>query len=212
MKKKKKKKNIGRTLTIIGVVLLVIIVVILVINHIMGDRSPVRLIQNNLNIEQPAAEDGFVYGDPDSDSFDFTGDYFDTATNNATMTISRDGRAYVISLTYSEGSDSLCVWNMIGAYDKNSKAIIYRECVRTDYTIEETTAEGETSTTEATATEETSSGVTSSDKKEVYSDGTGKIYLKDGNLLWADDKEDMGSGLMFMPVEEGEAAETEETE
>ena len=180
---KKKKMSTGKIATIIGFVVLAVVIVILVINVIRGKNGQPN-ITDGMSGQDAAAEDEDVipYGDEESASYDFTGDYFDMATQKGTMTITRDGSAYAINITYSESDDSVAIWKMTAAYDKNRRALTYHDCTRTDFI--------------AGSSSDSSSG------GDKYTDGSGFLYLSSGSVFWVDDKEDMGTGLLFQKTDE----------
>ena len=182
MNKKKRRRNTNLIFVIIGVVLVVAIVVVLIINATRKNETVTRADQTPLTSANTDA-DVIPYGDPDSESYDFSGDYFDLATQKGTMTISREDSYYAISITYAESDDSLSMWSMTATYDKNRRGLVYRDCERVDYEFDDTSS-------------------SDAEKKVVYSDGSGWVYLSGGSLSWVDDKEDMGTGLIFKKVDE----------
>ena len=194
---RKRRQKTGRIITIVGIVAVIAIAAILIINIVRGKDGSSNRGTNALGtgILDETDEDVIPYGDNESDSYDFSGDYFDTATQNGTMTITRDGEAYSINVTYAESDDSVTIWTMTAAYDKNRKALFYRDCVRTDYIT-------------GTASDANAGGT------EKYTEGTGYIYLSSGDLFWIDNKEDMGTGMLFEKTTEigNESSAAEETE
>ena len=179
---KKKKMSTGRIATIIGLVVLAVVIAILVINVIRGKNGQTNITDGMAGQDTAAAdEDVIPYGDEESASYDFTGDYFDMATQKGTMTITRDGSAYAINITYSESDDSVAIWKMTAAYDKNRRALTYRDCTRTDFI--------------AGSSDSSAGG-------DKYTDGSGFLYLSSGSVFWVDDKEDMGTGLLFQKTDE----------
>ena len=183
---KKKKMSIGRIATIIGLAVLAIVIAVLVINVIRGKNGQTNITDGMVG-QDTASEDEDVipYGDEESASYDFTGDYFDMATQKGTMTITRDGSAYAINITYSESDDSVAIWKMTAAYDKNRRALTYHDCTRTDFI--------------AGSSDFSSDSSAGGDK---YTDGSGFLYLSSGSVFWVDDKEDMGTGLLFQKTDE----------
>ena len=182
MNKKKRRNNTSTILVIIGILLVVAIVVVLVINATRKNETVTRSDQTDL-IQTTAGDDKTPYGDAESDDYDFSGDYFDLSSQKGTMTISRDGADYAVSLTYAESDDSLSMWSMTATYNKSRRALNFRDCERVDYIFDD-------------------SDSSDAEKKVVYSDGSGWIYLSDGNVYWVDDKENMGTGLIFKKVDE----------
>ena len=192
---KSKRKKTGRIVTLVGIAAVIAIAGILIFNITHG-KNGAKKATNALGtgIIDETDEDVIPYGDNDSDSHDFSGDYFDTATQNGTMTITKDGQVYSVNITYAETDDSVSIWTMTAAYDKNRKALFYRDCVRTDYV----------------SGSDDDSGMEGS---EQYTEGSGYIYLSSGKLFWIDNKEDMGTGLLFENTAEiGQETEKEPEE
>ena len=186
----------GSILLIISIGAVIAIIAVLIINAISG-----RTLGSKINVstaEEEAEVDVIPYGDENADTYDYAGDYFDMATQKGTMVIERDGTSYNITVTYAETDDTLSVWSMTAAYSKDRKALIYRDATRKDYIFSEP-VEADT-TEEADAAAETS-GIAVS---EAYTDGTGMFYLSNDSIFWIDEREDMGTGLMFEKVESTE--------
>ncbi len=181
MRRRRKTNKAGLIITIIGIVAVAVIAVILIINFKKGKTGDEIAAQKELQEEQ-FNKDVIPYGDNESDTYDFSGDYFDTATQKGTMTIVKDGNAYTISITYAESDDAISMWKMTAAYDKYRKALSYRDGTRADYIM--------------------ASSEEDSERNEVYTGGSGLIYLSSGSFYWVDDKEDMGAGLLFKKVED----------
>lgn len=207
---------------IVGLIVIVVIVIILIVNAVRGN-SPAQNTPAFTNTQE--MEDILPYGDPESESYDFEGDYFDMATQKGTMTITRGSGIYNINITYSESDDSMSIWSMTASYDNNRRALFYSDCVRTDYVfsnmdevnvdelseetestaadttetqIEELNTDAEAETEAPEVTEAADDGVI---KNEIYNQGTGFFYLSGDSIYWTDNKEDMGVGLMFQKVE-----------
>ncbi len=176
MNRRRKTSRVGLIITLIGIVAVAVIAVILIINFKKG-KTGNDATSKTRQLEQEFDSDVIPYGDDESDTYDFTGDYFDTATQKGTMTIGKDGTAYTISITYAESEDAVSMWKMTAAYDKYRKALVYRDGIRSDYVM-------------ASSEEE-------SERNEVYTGGSGFVYLASGSVYWVDDKEDMGAGLLF---------------
>ena len=182
-RRKRKNSKTGLILIIIGIVAIAVIAAIMIINFKKGKTG--GDIQSQLDEQRSQIDfetDVIAYGDDESDSYDFTGDYFDTSTRKGTMTITKADAGYNINITYAETDDVVTIWKMTSVYDPYRKALSFRDCTRTDYTMFST--EGESGGT------------------DVYTDGSGFIYLASGSLYWVDDKEDMGAGLMFTSADE----------
>ncbi len=183
MNRKRKNNKTGLILMIIGIIAVAVIAGIIIMNFKngkTGGNNPAETGQKLLS-EEEFEQDVIPYGDDESDNYDFTGDYFDTATQKGTMNITKDGKSYNITLTYSENEDVVTIWKMTAVYNPYRKAIAYRDCTRSDYT---------------SATD------SSIEPSEAYTDGSGFIYLSSKSLYWVDDKEDMGAGLIFRKVDE----------
>ncbi len=198
MKKKKKSLKTSTILLIIGIITVAVIAVILIVNGMKGKNgTSVSEQAKDQKLLSEMDQDVIPYGDDDSDSYEFAGDYFDMATKKGTLHIEKDGSTYNANITYTETDDSMAIWTMTCAYDKYKKALVFRDCTRTDYVMEEDSP---------VATD------------EKYTDGSGLIYMTGGNLFWVDDKDDMGTGLLFSKTtdlqkeaEEKNKAETSET-
>ncbi|MBQ1547779.1 MAG: hypothetical protein IIZ61_05235 [Lachnospiraceae bacterium] len=195
--KKSKIKQTEKILIIVGIVIVLAIIGVLIFNAVKGNREA-KVKEREQNAQMDDA-DVIPYGDDESDTYDFSGDYFDVATMNATMTIGKNGNGYNVSITYSETDDSITIWKMTASYNKNRKALVYSDCERSDYIMEEP---------------KDKSDETEVDTNTKYTDGTGMIYLAKGSLYWVDDKEDMGTMLMFKKTTdiESEAGSEELTE
>ena len=220
--KDKKKRRVSNIILIIGGVIIVVIAVILILNAtghgFVGHKSA----------EEQAAEvmgdDVIPYGDEGADDYDYAGDYFDMSTLKGTMTITKNLNDYTIEITYSEGSDSLTTWTMTASYNKPRRALFYTDCTKMEYvftnlsttdttetteeaeeaagSISEGLEEAEAVAAEAEAlAEESSSSVV---RTESYTDGSGFLYLSGESMMWVDNKEDMGTGILFQKVETNE--------
>lgn len=90
-----------------------------------------------------------------------------------------DAGVWYGSISREDSLDAVTFWDFSGRADQN--VFSYQNAVKT-YAVYD--SEGESQDT------------------EYYSDGTGKITYKDGNLYWQDDKEDAGADLIFSYVGE----------
>ncbi len=202
-----KKRRIFNILLIAGAVLIIVIAVIMILNatgHGFGNKNAVSAPPTEAGV------DVIPYGDPASDSYDYTGDYFDMSTQKGTMTIARQGSGYEISVTYADSDDTMTTWGMTAVYDKARKALYYYDCTKTDYVFTETPTDSEQVAAAEDAIEEATGEAvelpktetqSSVDQSTAYTDGTGYIYMSSENFYWIDDKEDMGNGLLFQKVE-----------
>ncbi|MCR5098837.1 MAG: hypothetical protein K6B14_07815 [Lachnospiraceae bacterium] len=198
MNRKKSNSRTGLILIIVGIIAVGVVAAILIINFKKGKTGGDIKSQLDKQHEQIDYEkDVIAYGDDESDSYDFTGDYFDTSTLKGTITIAKADNGYSVNITYPESDDAMTIWKMTASYDPYRKALVYRDCTRSDYIM---------------ASDE------DSEPKVVYSDGSGFIYMASKKFYWVDDKEDMGAGLLFKKVgeedfvdEEGSEAATEES-
>lgn len=211
---KEKKKRIFNILLIAGAVLIVLIAVIMILNATGHGFKRSSDAGSEL---MDGETDVIMYGDPASDSYDFTGDYFDMSTLKGTMTITKNMGSYNITITYSESEDSMTTWTMSATYNNVRKALFYNDCVKTemiftnlgeesqsDETLDEILATDNLELTEEEiqklneAAENTEPDVV---RSEEYNDGSGFIYLAGENIYWKDNKEDMGTGILFQKVE-----------
>ncbi len=192
MNRKKKNSKTGLILIIVGIIAIGVVAAILIINFKKGKTGGSLKSQLDKQHEQIDYEkDVIAYGDDESDSYDFTGDYFDTSTLKGTITIAKADDGYSITITYPESDEAMTIWKMTASYDPYRKALVYRDCTRSDYFM---------------------TGDEDSEPKVAYSDGSGFIYMASKKFYWVDDKEDMGSGLLFKKVNEEGFVDEEETE
>ena len=122
-------------------------------------------------------------GDEESDSYDWKGDYMETMYLETALSIEGGtGGIYRITVTWGEAdSDDLSVWICQATYDKNHKALVYKDMVRTNMVIP--TEEGR-----------------EPQSNDMYTGGTGFFFLRDNKLYWEDKNEDFGDGFQFEKV------------
>ena len=228
--KDKKKRRISTIILIIGGIIIVVIAVILILNAtghgFVGHKS------SEEQAAEVMGDDVIPYGDEGADDYDYVGDYFDMSTLKGTMTITKNLNDYNIEITYSEGSDSLTTWTMTASYNKPRRALFYTDCTKMEYVFTnlsttDTATEAATDTTETQEETEEATGSISEGLEEAeavaaeaealaeeasssvvrtesYTDGSGFLYLSGESMMWVDNKEDMGTGILFQKVETNE--------
>ncbi len=123
-----------------------------------------------------------VYGDPESDTYDFIGDYFDRAGGNTTLSITRGDEEgiYSISIFSIEDDYTSYSWQIDDAvYDSDCKALLYEGCTYMRYLSDPADPDADP------------------EVFELSSDGSGKIFLHDDALVWLDDLDQKGDSMLF---------------
>ena len=120
--------------------------------------------------------------------FQWEGTYLDSIGDLAVLNIERDNNAYYCSIsipdqdiTYIESYE----FKAVPAED--GLGLLYTGGVHTSYQL-------------PAAGKEDSGVIT----RDIYDDGTGRIYYLDGNVFWLDEKDNAGSSLIFERVESTE--------
>ncbi len=108
--------------------------------------------------------------------FAFTGSWYD-AMGNCNMNIRLDDEFYYIINIDWTGTGGAAMnslyWEFKGDYDASRNVIVYQNGI--------------------CYSEDAGAG----QKTQVYSDGSGVIYMQDGKLLWQDDKEGLAENFVF---------------
>ena len=139
-----------------------------------GKTGPAPDSEENKTEEQKAAEQPADNVDPSA----FYGDWYDTFSQRCGMSIYLVNDLYYdIVIDWGDSAWDNTHWDFTGEYDASKGGIVYSDGYRYD--------------------EHYSKNGGSPERTEVYHDGSGLIYLKDGKLYWIDDKENMGANCIF---------------
>ena len=188
MKKRNKKKTTNKKMNTrdkvligIGILAVAVIVVIFIVNAIRN-RNTEEADEDwtYVDVGEPSKPQ-YELGDADSDTFNFSGDYFDRAGEQTSMSIVRGNEegSYTITILYQENDISTLSWEIEATYDSDSKSLSYDSCTHMRYLQDPDDPEADPEVI------------------ELSGDGTGHIFKRDGSLFWLDDAEDMGSGMLF---------------
>lgn len=187
MKEKKKtqknKKNILFWIIFaIGILAVAVIIGFIVYNALKPREEELPLSEDGTYTyagepTKPSVE----YGDPESDTYNFTGEYYDRAGESTSLSIIRGDEegTYSISIFSQEDDYTSYSWEMDAAYDSDCNALLYEggTCMR--YLTNPTDPDAD---------------------PEVFTlseECTGKIFLHNDALLWLDDLNDKGNGMLF---------------
>ena len=189
MRKRKQKKNTKRkmntrdkVLICIGILAVVVIVVIFIVNAIRNRDTEDEAVEEYtyVDVGEPSKPQ-YELGDADSDTFDFSGEYFDRAGEQTNMSIIRGNEegSYTITILHQENDISTLSWEIEATYDSDSKSLSYEGCTHMRYLLDPDDPEADP------------------EYFELSSDGSGHIFKRDDALFWLDDEADMGSGMLF---------------
>lgn len=116
---------------------------------------------------------------------EFCGQWFDVVSQRCGMEIVCENDAYYdIRIDWGSSAWDNTHWEFWGEYDAEKDAIVYEDGIRYEETYPRDGGEVQ--------------------RTEVYHDGTGYFYLKDGKLYWNDEKEHMGAECVFKAQEGSE--------
>ena len=181
--KKIAKKRSSRFRVLIGILVVAVVVFFIILAVILIRNRTAPEVEEEI---LPVSEEGvtkpqYALGDADSDSFDFTGDYFDRAGEQTTLTIARGDEegSYSVSILSQENEISTLAWEMEAVYDSETKSLSYDGCEHMRYLTDPDDPEADPTYI------------------QLSGDGTGRIFLHDGALFWLDDEGDAGSGMIF---------------
>ena len=177
VKKLNTKAKVGICIAAVAVVVVIVVVIVNVVRN-RNAEEPVE--EPTVDVGEPT-KPSYTYGDADSDSFDFSGDYFDRAGEQTSMSITRGDEegSYNVSILYQENDISTLAWEIEAVYDSETKALSYDGCTHMRYLLDPDDPEADPSYI------------------ELPGDGTGHIFMHDDALFWLDDADDMGNGMLF---------------
>ncbi|MBQ1547228.1 MAG: hypothetical protein IIZ61_02435 [Lachnospiraceae bacterium] len=180
-KKNDKKKNIlFWILLTIGILAVATTIGVLIYNAVKNRKTDETFDETYTYAGEPT-KPSVEYGDAESDTIDFSGEYFDRAGEKTSLSIIRgdeDG-SYSVSIFTQEDDYTSYSWEIDASYDGDSKALLYEggTCIR--YFTDPSDSDGEP------------------EAFVLYENGSGKIFSHDDSLLWLDDVDDKGSGMLF---------------
>lgn len=107
------------------------------------------------------------------------GIYDDAVSERASMDIEAFGAdGASVEIVWPSSADEWTVWNFTGTYDAGENAVIYTDCVKTDWTSDE-------------------NGIAAA--VLGYENGAGKLVIgEDGSITWQDDTENAGADCLFV--------------
>jgi hypothetical protein len=181
-KQKPKKRNILFNILLgIGILAVVVIIGVLIYNALHKKVEELPVEEEVSEYAGEPTKPNVEYGDPESDTYNFTGEYFDRAGENTSMSIIRGDEegTYSISIFSQEDDYTSYSWEMDATYDSDCKALLYEDGTYYRYLTNPSDPDAD---------------------PEVFTlseEATGKIFLHNDALVWLDDIDDKGSGMLF---------------
>ncbi len=181
-KKTNKKKGIRFYVLLgIGILALAAVIGLLIYNATKNREEEPTEVSEVPDVGEPT-KPAVVYGDPESDTYDFIGDYFDRAGENTTLSITRGDEEGSLSISIFSIEDDYTSysWQIDDAvYDSDCKALLYEGCTYMRYLSDPADPDADP------------------EVFELSSDGSGKIFLHDDALVWLDDLDQKGDSMLF---------------
>lgn len=155
-------------------------------------------------------------GDEFSDEYNWKGLYYDSGTMT-TLSIESAGSGYEASISCQREDGTMLLWSFPCSYSPTAGILSYENAVCTEVVINrpeeaagdgagggdmasgDGAGEGETASGDGAGGGETVSdeAAITFERRVLYEDGTGYLYLSDHVIHWVDETENFGDGMMF---------------